>query len=126
MTLLAIILIAGLPAAWLFAEFRAGKVLRITFGSLSIITICFMLYTALHVTQQYERQCVATSLNEIRALISAGQTDRILSAIDAYEIARTNDAAFSFSGSSTLMSKLRQINEDREHVLPVQPRSGAH
>jgi hypothetical protein len=51
MPILIWILFLGLPVAWLIAEFRGGKALRISLGLLAIVVLHFGLFGATQVVR---------------------------------------------------------------------------
>jgi len=96
------ILMIGLPGAWLVAEFKGGRLLRISLGLLAMVVFHFVLCMTTQVVRAYEKTFMRSSFQEMKVLLQAGRTDVVLSAIAAYQAAVTNDTPFSFQGSSAL------------------------
>ena len=109
-----LVVTVGVPLAWLIAEFRCGKALRITFGILAILALHFVLFTASQVVRGYEKDFMIFSFREMHDLLRAGRTNEVLTAIEAYQHAVTNDTPFSFHGSSALYTSLRGMNTNSE------------
>lgn len=108
MTTLLVILVVGLPLAWLVAEFRASTAVRIMLGILSIGILSFALFSLTQVVRRYEKDFLSFSFQDIKRLLEAGRSDVVLKAIDSYQAAVTNDTAFSFQSSLVLRDALKR------------------
>ncbi|HUJ08783.1 MAG TPA: hypothetical protein VL171_02040 [Verrucomicrobiae bacterium] len=107
-------LVLGLPIAWLVAEFKASRPVRIVLGLLAIVVFYWVVFIGTQVVRGYEHDFMMFSLEDMHRLLRSGRTGEVSRAIEVYQAAVTNDTPFSFQGASALHRALRQMNTNSE------------
>jgi hypothetical protein len=97
-------LILAVPIIWLYAEFKLGRLARITLGIISMVCSGFLIYGFCQVKPFYESAWHRNSIRDAESLLKQGQTSSVITAFDAYNsIAATGST---FRASEHLMHAL--------------------
>jgi hypothetical protein len=122
MHLLAIILLV-IPIAWIYAEFKSSRGVRVGLGLLSLVVAGFVVYSISGVLQFYESGWHRTSIRDAAELLRKGDTNAVLRAFDTYNsIVATGST---FRASEKMMQSLRR-DEASGHDSGDEPSGAAN
>jgi hypothetical protein len=89
------VIIIALFIGWLVAEFRAGRVARISLGILSIVGAVVVTHVVARIIPGYEQQLHRASLRELGELAAKGDLQRVQQALSTYnDTAGTNGSTY--------------------------------
>ena len=111
------ILFLAIPVVWLYAEFKLGRWIRITFGILSISCGVFLIYGFCQDRLDHESAWHRNSIRDATALLKQGQTNVVISAFETYASIAATDSTF--RASQLMMHTLGREVESNPALEPT-------